>query len=170
MSPSLNFRRAAYAAETGRGGIVLITITHPALLEIIRVCNNPTQRLATPLTDIVYGTVSRGEQYIYFPMRLKLPSDTDSGPGDVNIEFDNIHRDYVKAIRSISEPLSVALELVLDDDPDTVECAWPEFWLTNVKYNELVITASLNLELLNTEPFPCGMYSPAYFPGLFTWQ
>lgn len=170
MPTSLNFRRAAYAAETGRGGIVLITITHADFLETIRVCNNPTQRLSTPLTDIVYGTVSRGEQYIYFPMRLKLPSDTDSGPGAVNIEFDNVHRDYIEAIRSIFTPPSVALELVLDDDPDTVECTWPEFFLTNVRYDELVITASLNLELLTTEPFPCGTYSPAYFPGLFRWQ
>lgn len=167
MSPSLNFRQAAYAAETGRTIIALITIDHDDLTEPIRISTDPTERIHEYENEIVYGTVSRGETYIFLPMRLQIPSDTDEGPGNMVMEFDNIHRTYTEIIRSIFTPPTVNVELVLDDDPDTVEVSWPEYLWTNISYDALVIRGTLALETLEREPFPAGSFSPSHFPGLF---
>ena len=83
------------------------------------------------------------------------------------IEFDNIHRAYTDAIRSIFTPISVNVELVLDNAPDTVEIQWPEFLVTSINYDATLIRATLSLETLEREPFPSGIFGPANFPGLF---
>lgn len=167
MPTSLAFRQAAYAQETGRAIIALITLFHESLVDDIRISTDPTERLDTPLLDLVYGTVSRGNQFIFLPVRLQIPSDTDEGPGNMIIEFDNVHRQYTEAIRSIFTPPSVSVELVMDSDPDTVEVQWPEFLLTNITYDATLIRGTLSLETLEREPFPSGTFGPASFPGLF---
>lgn len=166
---SLNFRQAAYGSETGRVLIALMTLTHDDLADPILLSTDPTQRLEeyTTDTEVVYGTVSRGDNYIFLPMRLKLPSDTDEGPGEMTLEIDNVHRQYTETIRSIITPVTLKTELVLDNTPDVVEAQWPGFLLTNIKYNSSVITGTLKLETLEKEPFPAGTFCPSYFPGLF---
>jgi len=171
MSVSLDFRTAAYSQETGRYLIALITISHAALASDILLSTDPTQRLIgagyTSDTEVVYGTVSRGENYIFYPLRLSLPDDTDEGPGSMTIEIDNIHRELVATIRSIFTPAEMTVELVLDNALDTIEAQWPAFQLTNLKYDANVITGTLSLELEDREPFPAGSFTPSYFAGLF---
>lgn len=166
---SLNFREAAFAAETGRVLIALLTIDHPDLAEPIRISTDPTQRLEELTTDeeVVYGTVSRGETFLFCPVRIRLPDDKDDGPGEMTLEVDNVHRDLTATIRSIFTPASITVEMVMDNDLDTVEAQWPEFLLTNISYDATTITGTLKLETLEREPFPAGSFSPAYFRGLF---
>jgi hypothetical protein len=98
---------------------------------------------------------------------LKLPDDTDAGPGEMTIEIDNVHRDYTATIRSIYSPVTVTVELVMDNTLDTVEAQWPEFLLTDIEYDASVITGTMKMETLEREPFPAGTFAPSYFPGLF---
>jgi hypothetical protein len=166
---SLNFRQAAYAPETGRVLIALITIAHESLSQPIRISTDPTQRLPDLTTDaeVVYGTISRGQTYIFLPVRIGLPSDTDEGPGAMIIEIDNVHRQYTRTIREISSPLAMTVELVMDNALGTVEATWPAFLLTDIRYDDTTIRGTLWLETLEKEPCPAGSFSPAYFPGLF---
>jgi len=166
---SLNFRQAAYAQETGRVLICLLTLTHEDLTEPIRLSTDPTQRIAeyTTDTEVVYGTVSRGNTYLFLPMRIRLPNESDEGPGEMTIEIDNVHRTYTETIRSLVTPVICNTEIVMDNALDTVEVQWPEFAINNIKYNSTTITGTLKLELLEREPFPAGTFTPAYFPGLF---
>jgi len=117
--------------------------------------------------DVVYGTVIRNTEYIYLPMTLKLPDDTDDGAGEMTIELDNIHRAYTSAIRSIHDPIECHVEIVMSNDLNTVEAQWPAFLLTNVRYDAHVISATLKQETLEGEPFPALTFSPAYFRGMF---
>ena len=169
MSISLNFREAAYAQETGRVLICLITIEHDDLSEPIRLSTDPTQRIEeyTTASDVVYGTISREETFLFFPIRIGLPNETESGPGDMTLEIDNVHRTYVETIRSISSPPRIMVEMVLDNALDTVEATWPEFLLTNISYDSTIITGTLKLETLEREPFPSGTFTPSGFPGMF---
>jgi hypothetical protein len=169
LTTSVNFREAAFSAETGRVIIALITLTHADLADPIRISTDPTQRITamTTVTDVVYGTVSRGETFIFLPLRINLPSDTDEGPGEMTLEFDNVHRAYTAAIRSIFTPVAVNVELVLDNALDTVEAQWPEFLLANIRYDASTISGTLKIETLEREPFPSGIFSPSAFPGLF---
>lgn len=169
MSVSLDFRTAAYSQETGRYLIALLTISHPDLDDDILLSTDPTAELValTTNTEKIYGTTSRGNDYIFFPLRLGIPDDTDDGPGDMTIEIDNIHRGYIAAIRSIFTPAEVTVELVLDNALDTVEAQWPAFQMVNIKYDASLITATMKLETEDREPFPAGSFTPSYFRGLF---
>jgi hypothetical protein len=169
MPVTLSFRQAVYDPESGHFPIALIRISHADLTDDILISTDPTQRIAelTTDTEVVYGTVSRGNTYLFFPVRLKLPDDTPDGPGEMQIEIDNVHQQYTETIREIHSPPLFNVELVMDDDPDTVEAQWPEFELRHVQYNESTITGTLKMESFTSEPFPAGSFTPAQFPGLF---
>lgn len=164
---STDFLRGAFAQETGVCPVFLLTITHEAISEPIRVSSDPTERLIETATDIVYGTRSRGEDYVFFPFTLVLPTDEDEGPQNMQLTLDNVQRQYVETLRTISGPPTVTAEIVLSHTPDLVEAQWPEYLLTNAKYDATLITGTLTLETLFREPFPALSFSPSYFPSLF---
>lgn len=168
-SISLNFRAAAFAQETGRVPIALITLSHSGLEDDIRISTDPTQRIEELTTDlqVVYGTVSNGLTYIFLPVRIKLPDDSEDGPGEMTLEIDNIHRAYIEAIRSIFTPVTCQIDIVMDNALDTIDASWPEFQLIHIKYDDSIITGTLTIETLVTEPFPAGTFVPSYFPGIF---
>lgn len=167
MSISVNFREAGYASETGRVPIMLITFDHADMVQPIRISTDPTERILETDGLIVYGTVSRGEDFVFLPMRFKLPDDNDSGPGEMQIELDNVDRAMTQTIREIFSPISVKVEVVMDNAPDTVDLEWPEYVLTNIKYDATTITGTMTLENLIREPFPGLMFTPSTAPGVF---
>lgn len=167
MNVSLNFRQSAYASETQRVLIALMTFEHPGLSEPVRISSDPTARIEETAEQVIYGTVSRGNTFVFFPIRIKLPDDSDQGQGEMGIEIDNVNQDLVATIRSISGPIALTTEIVLDSALDDVEVTWPEFVLSNINYNALVISATLKAEHLEREPFPAGIFSPAYFKAMF---
>jgi hypothetical protein len=169
MTISANFREAAFDPETGRVVIALITLSHDDLKDDIRISTDPTQELTEYTTDMekVYGTISNGKKYIFLPVRIKLPDDTDEGPGEMQLEIDNIHRAYTETIRTVFTPVICQVDLVLDNALNTIDASWPEFKLMNITYNATTITGTLKLETLETEPCPAGSFTPGYFPGLF---
>ena len=145
---SLNFRQSAYASETGRVPIILITCEHEDLIEPIRLSSDPTTRLSETDADIVYGTTSRGNDYVFLPLRIRLPDDTADGPGNMQLEIDNVSRQLVEVIRTISAPLPLLVEVVMDNALDTVDLTWPEYVLTNISYDAGLITGTLVLATL----------------------
>jgi len=166
---SLNFRAAANAPETGRVPIALITLSHADLADDIRISTDPTGELTELTTDTqkVYGTTSGAKDYIFLPVRIKLPDDTDEGPGEMQLEFDNVHRAYTATIRSVSTPVTCKVDIVMDNALDTIDASWPEFQLVNITYNATTIIGTLRLETLESEPYPAGAFVPSYFSGLF---
>jgi len=118
-------------------------------------------------SQLAYGTVSDGDVFIFLPVRIKLPDDTDEGPGEMQLEIDNVHRAYTETIRSVYTPVTCQVDIVMDNALDTIDASWPEFKLVNISYNATTITGTLKLETLETEPYPSGSFVPSYFPGLF---
>ena len=164
---SLNFRAAAFAQETGRVPIALITLSHADLVDDIRISTDPTEELSSTNLEKVYGTTSDSKEYVFLPVRIKLPDDTDEGPGEMQLEFDNVHRAYTEAIRDVFTPVTCQIDLVMDNALDTIDASWPEFKLTNINYDATIITGTLKLETLESEPYPAGSFVPSYFSGLF---
>ena len=152
---SLTLRQAVNAQETGEIFIVLLTISHEELEEPLYFS-----------LDAV-NTVSRGNPYLALPFNLTPPEESQDRPPAAKLSLDNIDRQLVALLRSISTPLTVKFEVVLVSAPDTVEAVWDGFELRNVTYNALTIQGDLTLESFLQEPFPAGTFSPAYFPGLF---
>lgn len=164
---NVDFLRAAYAQETGVFPILLLTLTADGLTDPIRVSTDPTQRVVETASDLVYGTISNGETFVFIPMTIKLPDDVDEGPQNMTLQIDNVSRELVPTIRSLTDPPSVNVDIVLSSDVDTVVGSWPEYLLTDIKTNAESVSGQLILEILANEPFPAGTFNPSEFAGCF---
>lgn len=152
---SLIMRQAINAQETGEVFIVLISISHSTLSETIRVSSDAVD------------TISRGNTYIHYPFDIVLASDTENGPQTMRLSIDNIDRSIVNAVRSVSSPLNVTVEVVLFSDPDTVEVSFDNFKLYDVSFDSFVVSGSISAKYLMSEPYPGGTMLPSNFPGVF---
>ena len=165
MSPAA--LRALFSPNADDTLVTLLTITGPGLSETIRLADNFDQRLSKTDEDILYGIVSRSEQYMFLPMEVVLPSDEEAAAPRASIVLHDVTRILIPEIRALTEALEVTLELVLKSSPDTVEASFPGFFMSQVPYNADSITVQLDVESLAMEPFPAHTFTPAYFPGLF---
>lgn len=161
------FLRESFKQETGIIPVFLMTISHDDLAEPIRVSSDPTMRLIETPSQIVYGTRSNGIDYLYFPFTLTLPGEGEDGPTPMKLGLDNVRREFTEALRSIVGPASIDVDLVTAGDPDSVVAQWPQYLLTEAKYDAETISATLQIELLYEEPYPALSFNPAYFPAIF---
>lgn len=149
-------RAAALAQETGEVFLVLLTISHDDIIGgPIRVVNNTE--------DIL----SRGNTFIAFPFELQLPDDSTERAPLARLSIDNISREIAQAIRTITSPPTVTIELILADAPDDIELSLPEFTLRNVTWDVQSVAGDLMVQDLISEPYPVGVYDPSRFPALF---
>lgn len=162
---SLTFRGAMNSQESADVVIVLLTISHPSYAEPLRLSSDPTTRLSE--TPLQYGTVSRGDTYLFCPFSASLPDDVGERAPTARLMLENVSRDLVTLIRSIPSPASATIELVLASSPDAVEIEYPAFQVRNASYNANVLTLELSIDALTDEPFPAGTFNPSSFPGLF---
>lgn len=172
--------------ESGDDFIVLLTIYDPddETTVIARICDNFTQRLTTPVIigdsstggpisystndqDIVYGVVSRGENYIFLPVEVTLPDESENRAPRASLILHDITQYLTPLIRTIVGPPKIKLEIVLASDVDTPEIVFTDFFIYSITYTRDSITAELSMVNYDLEPFPQHSFIPAYFPGIF---
>jgi len=161
---SSNFKKAVFAQETKEAFICLLTISDPSFVDDIRVCDDPFEVLPTAG---VRGVVSRGEEYVYIPFNIELPSQNDSGVARSKLVVDNVSREIVAAVRRATKALSVKIEIVLSSDVDTPEVSFDRFKLERVTYDALQVSGELSMEYYDLEPFPAKRFTASDFPGIF---
>ena len=108
--------------QTGEVWLVLLTISN-ASMTTIRVVNNTE--------DIV----SRGNTYQAFPFEMELPGEDPDSPSSARLRIDNVDKRIVEAVRSISTPPEVTIEVILASQPDTVEISYANLTLRSVEYD-----------------------------------
>jgi hypothetical protein len=160
---SATARAAMNAEETGEFPIVLLKIDHPDLGSPFYLSSDPLRLDDTP----TFGTISRGNTYLFVPFSLVLPDDKTDAPPTAQITIDNIDRSLIPILRSTTTPSTVTMEVVLASAPNIVELSFADFDLVAADYNADTITITLAQNALQTEPFPCDVISPSNFPGLF---
>jgi hypothetical protein len=146
---------ALMAQDTSEGFVILLTIDHADLAQPIRVCSNQTD------------LTSNGDVYQAFPFQVNLPSESDDAPPQVTLSIDNVDRQIVTAVRTISSPPTVDMSVVMLSDPDTVEVGPFTFTLNGVEYDRLTVSGQLGFEQILSQPWPEGTFNPTGFPGLF---
>lgn len=162
--------KAMFSTESDDILITLLTLKQTpsaGLTEDIRLCDNYTQRLSETATDITYGTVSNGLEYVFLPLEIILPNDDSTSAPRCTITINDVTRELLPTIRTITGAVDAELTLVLYSTPDVVELSYSGLKLTNIGYNSSAITANLTMPSLEVEPFPMHAFTPAYFPGLF---
>lgn len=152
---SLTARQALFAQETGEAFLILLTIDHASLAQVIRVTSDQVT------------TVSRGQEFVPFAFDLTLPDDAENASPSARLRIDNVDRQIIAAIRRIESAPSVLMEIVRAQEPDMVEAAFPDFKLTDISYDSQVVEGNLTIEDFTAEPFPAGTFSPGLFPGVY---
>lgn len=165
MSLSLTCRAAMYAESTDEVAVWLVTITHPDLAAPVRLSTDPTARLSDdPLT---YGTVSRGDAYLFAAAHLVLPDDEEGVPPSGTLVFADVGPDAVALIRSIATAPSITIELVLASAPDHVERRWSGLKVPSADYDATGVSLAFSREVMLSQPWPRGRMTKQRFPGLY---
>jgi len=144
-----------YNQESEDVFLTLLTLTHPSFAAPIRLVNNSV--------DII----SRGDTFIAFPFKLKLPVDDGESAREVSIEFDNVSLEILDELRTVTTSIEVKMEMVLASIPDEVQISIEELKIQAVNYNKQVISARLFLDSFLTTELNSEIYSPTLYPGIF---
>ncbi len=158
------FHAAVNSETTDEIFLILITISHPSFADDIRICNDTATVL--PIAG-VRGVISRGNEYIYLPFQITLPTQDETGIGKAQLSIDNVDRAIVAAMRSANSVVSVKIEIALSSDPDTIEASLENFRLESVKYDAMSVSGTISIDYFELEPFPKGRFVPSHFPGMF---
>jgi hypothetical protein len=152
---SAELKQAVYAQETAEEFIVLIALSHPDLATPIRVNSSGAD------------VISNGETFVAYPFEVVLPDDVDDRPPRAKLRIDNISREIVLAVRTITSAPFVTIQIIMASSPDVLEAEFLDFRLANITYDQLTVEGDLTLEEFIGEPYPARVFSPADFPGLF---
>jgi len=143
------------AQQTAEVYLELLTITHDDLAAPLYFVNNTT------------NVTSRGNEYIAFPYKLILPQDSEETMPRTTLQIDNVDRQIVDTIRSISSPPSLSIEIVLASSPDTVELEALGMRLEQAKYDVMEVTGALVFEDILSQAFPSHRFDPSTTPAIF---
>ena len=149
------FKSAMFGQQTDEVVLVLLTLDHDDLASPIRVTSDGVD------------SISNGETFLAYPFQINLPEQGEDGPSVGKLTIDNVNQSIAQAVRSISTPPDLTIQIVLASDPDTVEVE-----LTNYEFTDIVITAetvvgNISRKVFYNEPYPCYYFIPSQFPGMF---
>ncbi len=164
MSPAAV--RAFFSPDCDEHVIVLVTISAPGM-ETMRLADGFTQRIAETDEDVTYGVMSRGKAFTFLPLEITLPSEEEEAAPRASLTIHNVTRQVTPAIRELSGPPDVLLEVILARTPDLIEASFAGFKMSGIQYDAETVSGQLTVDSLAREPFPAHTFSPAWFPGLF---
>lgn len=134
--------------------LVLLTIDHPDLSSPLRIT-----------TDAV-NTISNGNTFLPYPVQIQLPDDIEGRTPQAQLVVDNTTKEIIAALRSLSSPATVTIQIVRSEDTDIVEREWSGLEWRNSTYDASAITGNLTIEDISREEFPYVSFD-GRFNGLF---
>lgn len=153
--PSLNFKKAATAAETAEVLLSLLTI-YVDKEPVINICNN---------TESI---TSRGVEFIPCAYKIKLPDQTNE-QSSCRLQIDNTDPSISKVIKenAVKHEITVDVAIVFASTPDVYEQGPLNFILRNISINAGAITGELYDFYIHDRNLTGIKYTPESFPGLF---
>lgn len=154
--------------------VYLITLTHPTLAEPIKVGSfNKDHFGYDSYGNPVHGCKSRGDEYLYIPMSVTIPSRSSDSIENGSISISNIRRALVPLIRTLpiqNGYATLKLEVLLydgtDESLDVVVQSLEGLEVNTVNYDEKAMHFGLQSFSLMSEPFPAHKQTAVYFPSL----
>ena len=140
--------------EIGTAWLVLITISHADLPTPIRV------------TSDAVATVSNGNTYTPFPFEVILPEDAEGRTPYAQLRIDNTTKEIAAALRGLTSPPTVTIQIVRSSAPDTVERSWTGLRWKSSTIDVGVVTGTLSIDDVAHEEFPYVTFD-GRFPGLW---
>ena len=149
--------QGALAQQTDEIYLVLVEINHPSLMTPLRFVNNSDGDDVT----------SNGDVYTAYPFEMKMPDDQEGKEPTAEIRIDNVDRELMDEVRSITGELTMEISVVLQSTPDTIEWGPLDFEVRGVTYDASNIIFRLSYSVFIREPFPYIAFDTTNFPGMF---
>lgn len=161
-----SFRKAAESQWNDEVDLVFLTISHPLLLEPVRV--------VWDAVDFIWG----GNTFIGFPFDIQILSD-DEQPPRASLAFQNVDQVIGETIRGLNTPPRMQMDLLSSVDfnlavtprtqigTPTVFYTASRLFLVNVRVDVLQITADIVGWNYLQRVWPGVRATQAAFPGLF---
>lgn len=179
--------RAMFSSETEEQLITLLTIKDPdGGTDDVRLADSFTGRLTgstvgwttqeletiegyTDDSEVLYGVTFMGNEYWFLPMQINLPSEEETGVGNLTITINYVTPEAITLIRKyLTKPTEVEINLILSSNlSGPAEASFPRFYIVAATYSAESIQLQLEMVNFTREPFPSFTFSPLYFPGLF---
>lgn len=161
--------KAVFSPNSDSDIFVLLTVYDPIVVGsvVARLSDGYIERISETSEDVIYGVKSRGNNFVFIPMEVSLPTEEEAQAPRCTIAVKDVSRYLIPIIRQLQGPPKVLLELVLSKTPNTVEASFTGFYITNVNYTADSISIELSMIDYDKEPFPAYSFTPYYFPGLF---
>ncbi len=156
MTVSLTAMQSMFAQQTAEVWLMCLKIEHASLAQPLRFVND--------MQDLLRS----GGTHIAFPFQITLPQDSETEQVQVQLVIDNIDRQIVQQIRTLSSAPTITLEVVLRSNPNTVEAGPFVFTVRSASYDALAVTLTLGYEIdLLNMPSNKWRITPALCPGTF---
>lgn len=161
--------RAVFSPEADSDLLFLLTVYDPAdgTTVVTRLADGFTKRVSETDNEVIYGVTSRGEDFMFLPMEISLPTEEEAQAPRCSIVLQDVTKYVIPIIRTIVGPPKIKMELVLSKTPEIVEATFNGFYISSFTYNADTVTADLSMIDYEREPFPMHSFTPAYFPGMF---
>lgn len=170
MTLSTRTKTALMQQETGDCDIVLMTISHPSWgNRVLRFSTHSTTllRIDDDTNLPIYGTISRGNEYLYVPVQVSLPNSADEQPPEAHIIVSNISRELSPYIKLVDkEPPKITIEVVNTGTPDTVEMAFEDLDFATTTWDANSIDIKIVNDIASSEAVPYLRFSLGYFPNM----
>ncbi len=148
--------RAMYSQQTDEVFLCKLEITHPDWDQPYRFIN-----------DRVAHTDGASEDWIGFPFELRLPDDRDDEIPLAQLSIDNVDRQIVSAVRSITTPATIRLWIVLASDIDDVIAGPYTFSFNAASWDAFKVSGNLEIEPILNMRWPQHDFTSITTPGLF---
>lgn len=147
--------QSLFAQSTDQIWLTLVDIDHPELPSTLRFVDN-TESLIVGVTT-----------YVGVAFRFDLPADAEGAVKEARITIDNVGRQVVEVIRSITTPPTITIRIVRAAAPSEPELGPLSFTLRNVDYNAHSVSGRLTDDDDGQNIVPYIAYSPHDMPGLY---
>ena len=146
---------AIMARECDKVFVPLMRISHPSIT---------TQRICGDTAPCVRADGT----YTPFPFEFILPQDDDNDLPRAAVKIDNVDREILKVLQSLTGRATITFMLVIADTPEVVEYGPVEFLMGQASWDRLNTVASfVYQEDIWMQVVPGATYNPSNSPGLF---
>lgn len=174
---SLHALAAEQMATSGDADVWLVKISHPAMVEPIRLTTYPVSEFRAPgeiePTFGVRSTWDGAEEsagpltYDFVFVDYVPPGDMPGQPHSSQLAIMTVDDQVSKALRSTNEPARVDLAGVKASTPDLAEMQYHRMDLFNSDIQPAQILIDLGRRSADTTPAVAGYFTPNATPGLF---
>lgn len=146
----------ANASSTAGEWFALLTISHDDI---------STLRYAAAEEDVT----SNGNVFTALGFDVRLPGNSGEPPA-AQIVLDNVDLSTITAVRSITDPADIQVDIVRRSAPDTIVRTYPNLKLLGATIVPETVSLDLGPDPVFEESYPGTEFTPDLFPGLFEEQ